>query len=161
MKKFFALFAALLACLLSSVCSFAIQDPDAPGSKLVTVQVGATPGFGGIVSGNVAMARLGSGHLYGGLQAGANFSKGSYASRTDFSLAPRVMVGFNLSQSFELHFGALAGIAARKLDETYFQFCYGGFGGLRVKFSPSVSLIAEGYYSPHLSYASLGLGFTF
>ena len=161
MKKTFTLLATVLVALLSAGNCLAGPGPDAPGSKLVTVQVGGFPGFGGIVSGNIAMANLGSAHLYGGLQAGAAFAKGSMSSRSDFSLAPRLMLGFNLSNVVEFHVGGLAGIDVRRITESRLIFCYGGVGGFRFNLSPSLGLLAEGCYSPQLPYATVGLAFTF
>ena len=110
MKKSLFLLTAVLSGLFVSQAASAIRDPDAPGSKLVTVQAGGGPGIGGLVSGSIVMANLGASHLYGGLQLGADLHNGYGSRRTDLSLAPRVTLGFNLSRSVEFHFGGLAGI---------------------------------------------------
>ena len=124
-------------------------EPDSPGSKLITIQGGGGPGFGGLVSGSIAMANLGAAHLYGGLQFGANFRHGSATRKTDLSLAPRVMLGWNLGRVVEFHLGGFAGIDAMRFDadKSQLAFCYSGFGGFRLNLSPSFALVAEGYYS--------------
>ena len=163
MKKSIYLFVAVLTGLFVSQSGHAIQDPDAPGSKLVTIQAGGGPGFGGFVSGNIAMANLGASHLYGGLQLGADFHSGFGSKRTDLSLAPRITLGFNLSRVVEFHFGGLAGIAMRKISSDGFSpdpsllFCYGGLGGFRFNISPSVGIILEGCYSNCLPYGTGGI----
>ena len=165
MKKFAFLFTALF-CTFVSLNLSAMRDPDAPGSKVITVQAGGFPGYGGLVSGNVAITRLGSAaHLYGGLQAGANFRIGhaTDAKKLDLSVAPRFVLGFNFSQVVEFHAGAFAGVAAQRFNDRKMdlQFSYGGFGGFRFNISPSVGLLLEGCYSPCLPYTLAGLAFRF
>ena len=105
--------------------------------------------------------------LYGGLQLGGNFRHGKVASldtrKTDLSVAPRLMLGFNLGRVVELHAGGLAGIAAVKFDgdQNKLAFCWGGFGGLRLNFSDSFGLVLEGCYSPQLPYGLAGIAFKF
>ena len=164
MKNIFSV-AAVLAVLALSSPAFA-GEPDAPGTKLITVQAGGGPGFGGFLSGNIAMANLGRSHLYGGLQLGADFRHGYSTTRTDLSVAPRLMLGFNLGRVFELHFGGLAGIAMQKFAadanlSSKLLFCWGGFGGVRLKVSSSVDLIAEGCYSHQLPYGTGGIAIRF
>ena len=167
MKKSFFLLTAVLSGLFVSQAAFAIQDPDAPGSKLITVQAGGGPGIGGFVSGSIAMANLGASHLYGGLQLGADLHNGYSSKRMDLSLAPRVTLGFNLSRSIEFHFGGLAGVAMRKISadgvssDPSLLFCYGGLGGFRFNLSPSLSIVLEGCYSNCLPYGTGGLAFRF
>lgn len=165
MKKSICLLAAVLTGLFVSQNGFAMQDPDASGSKLITIQAGGLPGFGGLLSGNIAITQLGAAHLYGGLQAGVNFRTGhaTDAKKLDLSVAPRFMLGFNLSRVVELHAGALAGVAAQRFGDMKMdlQFTYGGFGGLRLNLSPSMGILLEGCYSPNLPYAMAGLAFRF
>ena len=167
MKKSVYLLVAVLTGLFVSQSSFAIQDPDAPGTKLITFQAGGGPGFGGLVSSNIAIAKLGATHLYGGLQLGADLHSGYGSKRTDLSLAPRITLGFNLSRVVELHFGGLAGIAMRKISSTGFSpdpsllFCYGGLGGFRFNISPSVGIILEGCYSNCMPYGTGGIALRF
>ena len=167
MKKSLSLLFAVLAAVFASQNAHAIQDPDAPGTKLITIQAGGGPGFGGLVSGSIAIANLGATHFYGGLQLGADFHKGFSSKRTDLSLAPRVTLGFNLSRVIELHFGGLAGIAMRKISADSFApepellFCYGGLGGFRFNISPSVGIILEGCYSNCLPYGTGGIALRF
>ncbi|MBQ6762256.1 MAG: hypothetical protein IJP49_05845 [Bacteroidales bacterium] len=167
MKKSVYLMLAVLTGLFVSQSSFAIQDPDVPGTKLITFQAGGGPGFGGLVSGNIAIANLGATHLYGGLQLGVDLHSGYGSKRTDLSLAPRITLGFNLSRVVELHFGGLAGIAMRKISSTGFSpdpsllFCYGGLGGFRFNISPSVGIILEGCYSNCMPYGTGGIALRF
>ena len=167
MKKTLVSLLGLLMALSFSLTAFA-AEPDAPGSKLFTVQAGYGPGIGGLVSGNIAITQLGSAHLYGGLQAGVNYRHGNSAKRTDLSVAPRFFIGFPVSRVFEVHFGALAGIASQHYPdlESKLMLSYGGFGGLRLSLSDSLYLIAEGCYSYpqkylHLPYGTAGLAFRF
>ena len=164
MKQSLLILAVLSGLLVSGNLS-AIEGPDAPGTKVITVQAGARPGFGGLVSGNIAITSLGSAHLYGGLQAGVNFRSGhaTDAKKLDFSVAPRFALGLNLSRVIELHAGALAGIAAQRFNDMKMdlKFTYGGFGGLRLNVSPSMGILLEGCYSPNLPYAMAGLAFRF
>ncbi len=164
MKQSLLILAVFSGLLVSGNLS-AIEGPDAPGTKVITVQAGALPGFGGLVSGNIAITGLGSTHLYGGLQAGVNFRSGhaTDAKKLDLSVAPRFALGLNLSRVIELHAGALAGIAAQRFNDMKMdlKFTYGGFGGLRLNVSPSMGILVEGCYSPNLPYAMAGLAFRF
>lgn len=169
MKQFIALFSAVALVLSTSFSSFA-AEPDKPGTKLVTVQGAYGPGIGAIVSGNIAIANLGAAHLYGGLQLGGNFRHGGATGthKTDLSVAPRVMLGFNLGRVVELHVGGLAGIAAQRFDSDQNQlvFSYAGFGGFRFNVSDSFALLLEGYYAYptkylHVPYGSAGFAFRF
>ena len=164
MKRTIALLAAFVAAFTLSLNGFS-AEPDKPGTKLITIQAGYGPGFGAVVSGNIAMANLGKGHLYGGLQAGANFRHGKVmdTNKMDLSVAPRLMLGWNLGRVVELHAGGFAGIAAKRFDDEKSQlvFSYGGFGGFRFNLSDSVGLVLEGCYSPQLPYGLAGLAFKF
>ena len=164
MKRSFSMLAAFAVALITALNGFS-AEPDKPGTRLFTIQGGYGPGIGAVVSGNIAMANLGGSHLYGGLQAGANLRHGKVmdTNKMEFSLAPRLMLGWNLGRMVELHAGGLAGIAAQRFDDAKSQlvFCYGGFGGLRLNVSPSVGIILEGCYSPQLPYGLAGLAFKF
>ena len=166
MKRTLVLLAAIVVAISSSLSAFA-AEPDKPGTKLITIQGGYGPGIGAVLSGNIAMANLGATHLYGGLQLGGNFRHGKVASldtrKTDLSVAPRLMLGFNLGRVVELHAGGLAGVAAVKFDgdQNKLAFCWGGFGGLRLNFSDSFGLVLEGCYSPQLPYGLAGIAFKF
>jgi len=164
MKRLLNLFAATLFVLVFSPVLSA-SEPDKPGTKLITIQGGYGPGIGGLLSGNIAMTNLGSMHLYGGLQAGGYFRHGKVmnTNKIDLSLAPRVMLGLNLGRVVELHAGGLAGIAAQRFDEAQSKlvFHYGGFGGLRLQFTPSFGLVLEGCYSPQLPYGLAGFAIKF
>ena len=164
MKRFIALLAAFAAVLAASFGGYA-SEPDKTGTKLITIQAGYGPGIGGLVSGNVVMANLGSAHLYGGLQAGLNsrHGKATGTHKLDLSLAPRVMLGVNLGRVVELHVGGLAGVDLNRFDtdQSRLLFCYGGFGGLRLNVSSSFGIILEGCYSPHLPYGLGGIAFRF
>lgn len=163
MKKSIVLFAAILVALAASWNAYA--DPDKPGTVVLQIQGGAFPGMGGIVSGNVAMARIGKGHLYGGVQAGYNLRTGAVtaAKKQDLSVASRFTYGFNLSRVIEFHLGGLAGVAASSFEgsERTLNFCYGGLGGFRLNFTPVFGMVLEGCYSPYLPYASAGFSFRF
>ena len=167
MKKTIASLLGLLMTFAVSTPVFA-AEPDAPGSKMITIQAGYGPGIGGLISGNIAIAQLGSAHLYGGLQAGAYYRHGNEAKRTDLSIAPRFFIGFPISKAFEVHFGAFAGIASQHYPdlESKLMPSYSGFGGIRLSVSDSVSLIAEGYYSYpqkylHIPYGTAGIAIRF
>ena len=163
MKRIFTLLTAF-AVMLSSISAFA-AEPDKPGTKLITIQGGYGPGIGAILSGNIAMANLGAGHLYGGLQVGGYFRHGATTGvrKIDLSLAPRVMLGFPLGNVVELHVGGLAGIDMARFDDlkSSLVFCYGGFGGMRLNLSDSMGIVLEGCYSNCLPYATAGLAFRF
>ena len=154
MKRTIALFTAFVAVLTLSLNGFA-AEPDKPGTKFITIQAGGLPGYGGILSGNIAMANLGATHLYGGLQLGADYRNGSHASSIDLSLAPRLMLGVNVGKVVELHIGGFAGVGLRKFnpDDHGMDFLYslGGFGGLRLNLSDSLAIVAEGCYAPHMA----------
>lgn len=164
MKRTIALLAAFAVAFAASLSGFA-AEPDKPGTKLITIQGSYGPGIGAVVSGSIAMANLGGSHLYGGLQAGGNFRHGKVmdTNKTDLSVAPRLMLGWNLGSKVELHAGGFAGIAARRFDADKSQliFAYGGFGGLRLMFSDSVGLVLEGCYSPQLPYGLGGIAIKF
>jgi hypothetical protein len=164
MKRIFALLAACAVALCTLPRGFA-AEPDKPGTKLITIQGGYGPSMGVLLSGNIAMANLGPTHLYGGLQGGGYFRHGKVfnVDMTNLSLAPRVMLGLNLGRVVELHAGGFAGIAAQRLDDvqTRLVFSYGGFGGLRLQFTPSFGLILEGCVSPHLPYGLGGFAIKF
>ena len=166
MKRTIVFLAAIVVAISSSLSAFA-AEPDKPGTKLITIQGGYGPGIGAVLSGNIAMANLGATHLYGGLQLGGNFRHGKVASldtrKTDLSVAPRLMLGFNLGRVVELHAGGLAGVAAVKFDgdQNKLAFCWGGLGGLRLHFSDSFGLVLEGCYSPQLPYGLAGIAFKF
>ena len=78
MKRTLVLLAAMAVSLSASLNAFA-SEPDKPGTKLITIQGGYGPGIGAVLSGNIAMANLGAGHLYGGMQLGGNFRHGKVA----------------------------------------------------------------------------------
>ena len=166
MKRTICLLASLAVALYASLNAFS-AEPDKPGTKLITIQGGYGPGIGGILSANIAMADLGASHLYGGLQLGGNFRHGKVSSldtrKTDLTVAPRVMLGWNLGRVVELHAGGLAGVAAVSFnsDKSNLAFCYGGFGGLRLNFSDSFGLVLEGCYSPQLPYSLAGIAIKF
>ena len=169
MKQFIAFFSAVALVLATSLSSFA-AEPDKPGTKLITVQGGYGPGIGAIVSGNIAMTNLGSAHLYGGLLLGGDFrhSDVTNAKKTDLSVAPRLMLGWNLGRVVEMHFGGLAGIAAQRFDtdQNRLVFTYAGFGGFRFNVSDSFALLLEGYYAYPtkyllVPYGSAGFAFRF
>ena len=164
MKRSIAFLAAMTVALFTAFNCFS-AEPDKPGTRLFTIQAGYGPGIGAVISGNIAMANLGASHLYGGLQAGSNLRHGKVmdTNKMEFSLAPRLMLGWNLGRVVEMHAGGLAGIAAVRFDDAKSQlvFCYGGFGGLRLNVSQSVGIILEGCYSPQLPYALAGLAFRF
>ena len=170
MSKTFTLLAAFIAALFLSVNPVSASEPDRPGSKLITVQGGYGPGIGGNVSGNIVMANLGASHLYGGLQFGGNLRHGAVtgSKKLELSVAPRLMLGFNLGRVVELHFGGLAGVAAQRFDSSQNKlvFSYAGFGGLRLNVSDSFAILMEGYYAYptkylHLPYGSAGFAFRF
>lgn len=166
MKRTFVFLATFLLAVFASFGAFA-AEPDRPGTKLITIQGGYGPGIGAVLSGNIAMANLGTSHLYGGLQLGGNFRHGKVASlntrKTDLSVAPRVMLGWNLGKVVEIHAGGLAGISATRFDsdQNKLAFCWGGFGGLRLNFSDSFGLVLEGCYSPQLPYGLAGIAIKF
>ena len=161
MKQIISLFSAVALILATSFSSFA-AEPDKPGTKLITVQGGYGPGIGAIVSGNIAMANLGAAHLYGGLQVGGNFRHGGATDtkKTDLSVAPRLMLGFNLGRVVELHVGGLAGIAAQRFDadQNRLVFNYAGFGGFRFNVSDSFGILLEGYYAYPTKYLLVPYG---
>ena len=172
MKRTLTFLSAALLGLTLSHSAMAVQGPDQPGTKLITIQAGGGPGIGGILTGNIAMIRLGVAHLYGGLQFGGNYHHGSSVNRVDLSLAPRLMLGFNLGSKFELHFGGLAGVGVQRFQgdsqSPSLGFCYGGFGGIRLNLTPSLGIVAEGCYASQLSsrgvnlpYGTAGLAFRF
>ena len=164
MNRTIVFLAAFVVALSAAFCGFA-AEPDKPGTKLIAIQGGYGPGIGAVLSGNIAMANFAGGHLYGGLQLGGNFRHGKVADtrKTDLSLAPRVMLGWNLGRVVELHAGGLAGIAAVKFDadKSSLAFCWGGFGGLRLNVSDSVGIVLEGCYSPQLPYGLAGIAIKF
>lgn len=166
MKKILTSLSVAFVAVFVSITALA-AGPDAPGTKLITIQAGGFPGVGALLSGQVALTDMAAGHLYGGLQLGGNFRHGAVASldtrKVDLSLAPRLMLGWNLGRVVEFHAGGLAGVAAQRFDAGKFQlaFCYGGFGGFRLNFSDSFGLVLEGCYSNCLPYATGGLAFRF
>ena len=164
MKRTIVLLATLAVALTASLKGFA-AEPDKPGTKLITIQGGYGPGYGAVLSGNIAIANPGSLHLYGGLQFGGNFRHGKVmnTNKTDLSVAPRVMLGVNLGRVVELHAGGFAGVAAKRFDDDKSQlvFAYGGFGGLRLNVSSSVGIVLEGCYSPQLPYGLGGIAIRF
>lgn len=164
MKRILVLLAAFAVAVSASLNSYA-AEPDKPGTKLITIQGGFGPGIAAVLSGNIAIADLGASHLYGGLQLGGNFRYGKVADthKTDLSVAPRLMLGWNLGRVVEIHAGGLAGIAAVKFDtdKSKLAFCWGGFGGLRLNFTDSFGLVLEGCYSPQLPYGLAGVAFKF
>ena len=161
MKQIISLFSAVALILATSFSSFA-AEPDKPGTKLVTVQGGYGPGIGAVVSGNIGMANLGAAHLYGGLQLGGNFRHGGATDtkKTDLSVAPRLMLGFNLGRVVELHVGGLAGIAAQRFDtdQNRLVFNYAGLGGFRFNVSDSFAILLEGYYAYPTKYLLVPYG---
>lgn len=162
MKRAFIL---LLAVFTAFQHAYAIQQPDAPGTKMITLQAGGFPGFGGLVSGQIALTDIGKGHLYGGFQLGGNLRHGSALDTrmVDLCFAPRLLYGFRLGRVVEVHAGALAGVDVRRFDSLKNQllFAYGGFGGLRLDLSSSLGIVLEGCYSNSLPYATAGLAFRF
>ena len=165
MNKTLTFLAALSAALLFFASPASAAEPDKPGTKLIQIQGGGFPGYGALVSGNIAITNLGKSHLYGGLQFGANLRTGAVTGekRTELSAAPRLTLGFNLSRVIEFHFGGLAGVAMRRYEKgsTALKFCYGGLGGFRFNVSDSFGLVLEGSYSNCLPYATGGIAFRF
>ena len=169
MKHIIALFSSVALALAVSFSSYA-AEPDKPGTKLITIQGGYGPGIGALASGNIALTNLGAAHLYGGLQLGFDFRHGKVMNtdKTDLTLAPRVMLGWNLGRVVEMHAGGFAGIAAQRFDEGRSQlvFSYAGFGGFRFHVSDSFALLLEGYYAYPtkyllVPYGSAGFAFRF
>ena len=167
-KTIVSLLGLLMAITVSQPVSAA--EPDSPGSKMITIQAGGFPGFGGLASAQIAMTNVANGHLYGGLQLGANMRHGSATNTKKIALsaAPRLMLGFNLGKVVELHIGGLAGIAAQRFDagQNQLVFSYAGFGGFRFQVSESFGILLEGYYAYptkylHVPYGSAGFAFRF
>ena len=158
-----SLLGLLMAFTVSQPVSAA--EPDSSGSKMITIQAGGLPGFGGIASAQIAMANVANGHLYGGLQLGGNFrhGKATDTKKTDFSLAPRLLLGWNVGRAVEIHAGGFGGVVAQRFDDSKSQlvFGYGGFGGLRLNLSDSMGIVLEGCYSNCLPYATGGIAFRF
>lgn len=163
-KSFIVLLAAVLATLAVSSNARA-AEPDKPGTVVLQIQGGAFPGMGALASANIAMANIGKGHLYGGVQGGYNLRTGAVteARKQDLSVGARFTYGFNLSRVIEFHLGGLAGVAASSFEgsEKELKFCYGGLGGFRLNFTPVFGMVLEGCYSQYLPYASAGFSFRF
>ena len=174
MKKVFATVLVALVAFLSSFEAKAIEGPYQKSTMLAGVHFGILPGFGSTVYGDyVLVDSWWKGHFTVGGEIGLTRQATDYfvifPSKTDtkwstVALLARATYGLNLSESFEVHAGALLGVGFKgpqgyKLSA---GFAYGGLLGLRWFFTDNLALSFELQHSAGYGpLANIGLAFKF
>ena len=123
---------------------------------------------GGSIFADCSVVTFGKGHFTVGGQAGFQYwNPGDNklgGKSLDFSVAPRLTVGWNLAKWFELHVGTTTGLGIsnwRGAKDVNFAFAYSGFVGVRFFFGDLFGLTIEGGYASHTPDVCAGLVFRF
>ena len=187
MKKLLSIAAAGLLLLGVSFQASAIEDPDPVGSITANAYLGFAPGFGVNASADyVLINKWWKGHFTVGAYAGFYADKETKSSsavgvtvtnkdtEAYFSLMPRATYGLNITDSFEVHAGTMAGVnfgahkvnnsasgvGSEKSSETSAGFAFSEIVGCRYYFTDNLGVSAEiGYGS--VSYMNIGVSYRF
>lgn len=172
MKKFIAILAVAVVAMSAAFSAKAIEDPWAKGTMVAGAQVGFVPGVGGSAYFDYVMVdSWWKGHFTVGGEIlyrhwGRTYEGYSY-SYNDFGFAPRATYGLNITDKFEVHAGALAGLGVSTWGwsdshkASSLGFCYGGLAGIRFFFTDNLALSAEVQYSGYGQYANVGIAYKF
>ena len=168
MKKLFVTLLVMVAAMTAPYTAKAIEDPFPTGTMIVGAQAGFYPGIGGSLYGDyVLVDSWWKGHFTVGAQLGFrhwNYGGEFHWVYNDIALAPRATYGLNITDIFEVHVGALAGLGMRFYgggSDSALDLCYGPIAGIRLFFAENVALSAEFNYSNFGTYANAGLAFRF
>lgn len=182
MKKIVAILAAaVIGMSLLAPKANAIEDQWEKGTFVVGGMVGYYPGFGVTAYGDyVLVDSWWKGHFTVGGQVNLQFRHQNlvsgyniYYNWTDVAAAARATYGLNITDKFEVHAGALAGLGfiAERIhyDTTAIEDarantlrpCLGGLAGVRYFFSDSFGVTAEFNYSNYGALANVGVAFKF
>ena len=158
MKKLFVTLLVVVAAMVAPNSAKAIEDPFQKGTLIFGVQGGYYPGFGGSVYGDcVLVDSWWKGHFTVGAQIGFMHFYHNY-----LNVSPRVTYGLNITDKFEVHAGALAGLGTYFYDGgTSLGVCYGEITGLRLFFTENIALSAEVNWSNYGTWLNAGLAFKF
>ena len=192
MKKLLSIAAVTLLLLCTSFQASAIEGPDPVGSVTASAHLGFYPGVGANVSADyVLINKWWKGHFTVGAYAGFHNTKdtdsinagGVSASSTVkdfyFTVMPRATYGLNITDSFEVHAGTMAGInftynrtnskvtssvvdvkGKDKDSDLSAGFAYSEIIGCRYFFTDNFGVSAEvGYGS--VTYMNVGFSFRF
>ena len=174
MKKIIALLSVAIIAMSSAFQAKAIEDPWEKGTIVAGAMFGYYPGIGGALTGDyVLVDSWWMGHFTVGAQV--NFRYWAISpnySYNDFALAPRATYGLNITDKFEVHAGAMAGLGFRKwvyvstyseeVDRNHqFGMCVGGLAGVRYFFTPNFGIAAEFNYSDYGPFSNVGVTFKF
>ena len=182
MKKIVAILAAaVIGMSLLAPKANAIEDQWEKGTFVVGGMVVYYPGFGVTAYGDyVLVDSWWKGHFTVGGQVNLQFRHQNlvsgyniYYNWTDVAAAARATYGLNITDKFEVHAGALAGLGfiAERIhyDTTAIEDarantlrpCLGGLAGVRYFFSDSFGVTAEFNYSNYGALANVGVAFKF
>ena len=192
MKKLLSIAAAGLLLFCASFQASAIEGPDPVGSVTASAHLGFYPGVGANVSADyVLINKWWKGHFTVGAYAGFYNTKKTKSINTDYAVAsktekdfnltimPRATYGLNITDSFEVHAGTMAGvllnwnrtnskitsetIAVGKPDKTSEispDFAFAELVGCRYFISDNFGFTAEMGYG-NISYLNVGFSYRF
>ena len=112
MKKLLSIAAAGLLLLCTSFQASAIEDPDPVGTVTASAHFGFLPGMGANASIDyVLVNKWWKGHFTVGAYTGFYSGNDNLESfpKSCFSIMPRATYGLNITESFEVHAGAMSG----------------------------------------------------
>ena len=175
MKKTIILTLVTFLTFAMSFKAQAIEDPYPTGTIIGSAHFGFVPGIGANISGDyVLVDSWWKGHFTVGAYAGYNHRKwtsGNEYKYSNFAILPRATYGLNITNNFEVHAGALAGLGYRTYtyidEQNKLQrgsqpiFEIGGFAGVRYRLVGNLYADAELNYTATMSYLNIGVSFVF
>lgn len=174
MKKVLAILTIAALGLSFAPKASAIDDPWEKGTLVVGAMAGFYPGIGGSLTGDyVLVDHLWIGHLTAGAQV--FFQSLKYhdidgdSRYWKFAAVPRVTYGLNITERFEVHIGATAGMGFSQKAEPGHKLgvCFGTLAGVRFFFTENFGLQAEFNYTypfgehSYTPYGTAGIAFKF
>lgn len=182
MKKFIAILAVAVLAMTASYNANALSDQNPAGTVTVGLKCGFFPGIGGNITADyVLVDSWWKGHFTVGGFAGyryRTYNHGTLLGLTEydwhenaFSFAPRATYGLNITDKFEVHAGAMAGVYFYKdiygdkknpaSKSTAVGFDYATFLGCQFFFNNAFGVTAEAGYFTAMPYLNAGLVFRF
>ena len=172
MKKLIAILSIAVIGFSFAPKAHAIGEPWEKGTLVVGAMFGYSPGFGATITGDmVLLDNLWIGHLTVGAQISFQSKPGSGADNVhkynNFAADPRVTYGLNITNQFEVHIGANAGLGYNAEHPGHaLSLSFGTLAGVRYFFTESFGLQAEVHFCPLTNYAypplfNAGIAFKF
>ena len=166
MKRVFMLVMVALLTLGVSQKAQAIEDPNTKGTLVLGARLNMEPGYryfgvgANLVGDYTLINHWWLGHFTVGGYIGSNF----YSHTSHFTFMPRATYGLNITDDFEVHVAAMAGLGVRHLSPEYYPtgyrpvyFSHGEVAGCRYYFTPNIGVEAEVGYVYSMGYFNVGL----